>query len=104
MNKPDQPPKPFKSDGCTLSADMNFRHCCEAHDKLYWQGGTSVQRKQADLEFCDCIRKSGHPVFAWFYYLGVRAGGTPLLPTPWRWGFGWPWGRVPKGEAENSGD
>jgi hypothetical protein len=22
-------------------------------------------------------------------YRGVRAGGTPYLPTPYRWGYGW---------------
>jgi hypothetical protein len=24
---------------------------------------------------------------------GVRAGGSPSLPTPYRWGYGWPFGR-----------
>lgn len=23
------------------------------------------------------------------FYSGVRMGGTPWLPTPWRWGYGW---------------
>lgn len=22
-------------------------------------------------------------------YLGIRIGGSPWLPTPWRWGYGW---------------
>ncbi len=22
-------------------------------------------------------------------YIGVRIGGSPWLPTPWRWGYGW---------------
>ena len=24
---------------------------------------------------------------------GVRVGGTPYLPTKFRWGYGWPWPR-----------
>jgi len=24
---------------------------------------------------------------------GVRVGGTPYLPTRFRWGYGWPWPR-----------
>jgi hypothetical protein len=24
---------------------------------------------------------------------GVRAGGSPSLRTPFRWGYGWPFGR-----------
>jgi hypothetical protein len=24
---------------------------------------------------------------------GVRIGGTPYLPTRFRWGYGWPWPR-----------
>jgi hypothetical protein len=23
------------------------------------------------------------------FYAAVRVGGTPWLPTPWRWGYGW---------------
>jgi hypothetical protein len=23
------------------------------------------------------------------FYAGVRLGGAPWLPTPWRWGYGW---------------
>jgi hypothetical protein len=88
-----KPPKPFRTDGCTLSRDFNFRQCCEAHDLHYWRGGTRAQRKEADIAFRDCIRDSGHPYLAEIYYLAVRATASPYVPVPWRWGFGWPWPR-----------
>jgi len=25
---------------------------------------------------------------------GVRVGGMPYLPTPYRWGYGWPYPRL----------
>lgn len=25
---------------------------------------------------------------------GVRVGGAPWWPTPFRWGYGWPWPRT----------
>ena len=88
--------KRFVSDGCTLAPSLGFDHCCKEHDRAYWAGGTSAERKAADWAFRDCIRENGHPVLARIYSWAVRMGGTPLLPTPWRWGFGlcWPGGNV----------
>ena len=91
------PPKPFKSDGCTLAPRLNFKHCCIAHDRAYWMGGTRAQRKETDIAFRNCISAAGHPALAQLYYAAVRAAGSPMLPVPWRWGFGWPW---PKGYDE----
>jgi len=56
---------------------------------LYWAGGTVGDRLAADLALRECIAAANHEVLGELYYLGVRMGGTPNLPTPWRWGFGW---------------
>lgn len=40
-----------------------------------------------------CVVENGHPIVAFIMWIGVRIGGHPLLPAPWRWGYGWPWGR-----------
>ena len=69
--------------------DFDFADCCNRHDARYWSGGSALQRKQADLEFRSCVEQKGHKALAGIYYYGVRIGGTPYLPTPWRWGFGW---------------
>ena len=85
----DSPPKQCFVDGCTLVPDFNFKHCCDEHDIAYWKGGSLAQRKKADIEFRQCIANSNQFLLAGIYYFGVRVGGTPILPTPWRWGFGW---------------
>lgn len=85
----------FKFDGCscfpegTLKEPDLWEQHCLVHDYTYWKGGTRNERKQADLKFRDGIRSEGKPVIAQIAYTGVRIGGTPWLPTPWRWGFGW---------------
>ncbi|MDC0566569.1 hypothetical protein OAP01_00935 [Akkermansiaceae bacterium] len=53
------------------------------------RGGTWKERRDADRKLRDGIRCKGKPVIAQLAYVGVRVGGTPWLPTPWRWGFGW---------------
>jgi hypothetical protein len=55
----------------------------------YWAGGTADERKQTDRHFRECMAAADHRLLANLYYFGVRLGGTPYLPTPWRWGFGW---------------
>lgn len=55
-NEDATPPKPFKTDGCTLSPDFNFKHCCEDHDRTYWRGGAREQRREADIAIHDCVR------------------------------------------------
>lgn len=85
----------FKTDGCSLFPDgtlmerNKWHDCCVVHDVAYWQGGTSQQRKQADLKLEQCVAATGEPVIAKFMLLGVRLGGVPWLPTWYRWGFGW---------------
>jgi hypothetical protein len=84
--------KPFKSDGCTLFFDGNWRDCCVSHDKSYWQGGTQEERLEADKKLKECVSKHGHPYIASFMYMMVRIGGSSKMPfssyLPWRWGFG----------------
>ncbi len=88
-----RPPKPFVSDGCSLFPDGNYRTCCERHDLDYWCGGTVAQRRAADRDLQQCVAERGHPARSRLMFAGVRVGGVPWLPLPWRWGFGWPYGR-----------
>lgn len=91
--------RPFASDGCsdfpdgTPSQQDLWRHCCTAHDRSYWLGGTRAERLAADLELRRCVAGVGEPTVAALMLAGVRVGGTPWLPTRFRWGFGWPWPR-----------
>lgn len=91
---------PFSSDGCSAFPDGTwenkelFLDCCTLHDFAYWQGGTVEQRIKADQEFSQCISDIGQPELAQFMLVGVRVGGSPYWPTPFRWGYGWPY---PKG-------
>lgn len=63
----------FKSDGCTLAPDFNFRPCCDDHDYDYSKQCRT--RIEADKALRDCIKKAGHPVKAHIYYIGVRLFG-----------------------------
>jgi hypothetical protein len=92
--------QPFTTDGCSLFPDrsastgMDWRRCCVAHDLLYWRGGTPAERRSADLELRRCVdQETGDASMATLMYHGVRLGGTPYLPTPFRWGYGWGYGR-----------
>jgi hypothetical protein len=90
---------PFTTDGCSSFPDGTPKNknlwltCCIKHDLAYWQGGTHQQRLDADLELEQCVAKAGEPEIAKLMLQGVRAGGAPMLPTPYRWGYGWPFGR-----------
>ena len=92
--------QPFSTDGCSLFPDRapigraDWCHCCIVHDLAYWRGGTSEARLDADEELKACIHKaSGSKALANVMFAGVRVGGGPHLPTPYRWGYGWPFGR-----------
>ena len=87
---------PFTTDGCSggiyrsiFRADPPWLDCCVDHDKFYHMGGTRRQRRAADVELMVCVARNGHPIVAFIMWLGVRVGGHPLLPLPWRWGYGW---------------
>ena len=89
--------KPFVPDGCSCVADGprsdpdRWTPACTEHDQTYWKGGSRRDRLNADLQLKAQIKKSGYPLTSQIYFIGTRFGGTPYLPTPWRWGFGHPW-------------
>lgn len=83
------PPPTFKSDGCSLFPDGNYRDCCVAHDQAYFIGGSINDRRAADKELYRCVRSKGNgKLLASIIFAGVRIGGVSFLPTPFRWGFG----------------
>lgn len=87
---------PFTSDGCSQFPNGTFERqdlwlsCCEQHDFAYWRGGTYAQRIRADQALEACVAQLDEPVIATLMYMGVRVGGTPFVPTDFRWGYGWP--------------
>lgn len=89
--------KPFTSDGCSSFPDGTFEHkelwlqCCTAHDVAYWKGGTYNDRLEADKALQMCVHNVGEPEIALLMLAGVRVGGSPLWPTTYRWGYGWPY-------------
>jgi hypothetical protein len=103
--------KPFTTDGCSmfpdrsLSGKTDWCACCLAHDLAYWRGGTAAERLAADRELEHCVTTaSGSPALAETMLAGVRAGGGPYFITPYRWGYGWPYGRMyqPLSEQEDA--
>lgn len=99
--------KPFTSDGCSAFPDGTFTQqtlwlsCCAAHDLAYWQGGSYERRQIADNDLKLCVEKVGEPKIAMLMLAGVRVGGTPFLPTSFRWGYGWSYPRF-YGELSDS--
>lgn len=87
--------KPFVSDGCSMFPDGTlFQHrlwssCCFVHDFAYWKGGTYFERKRADFDLKFCVANKGKPRLALLIFVGVRLGGSPFSPMPFRWGYGW---------------
>ena len=106
--------RPFSTDGCSLFPDhsliskADWCQCCVAHDLAYWRGGTAEARLKADQELSACVRRlTGNKALAALMYSGVRTGGGPHFYTPYRWGYGWPFGRAyreltPEEEAKAS--
>ena len=98
---------PFTTDGCSLFPDGNFENktlwqdCCVQHDISYWQGGTREQRLKADEELRVCIIEvTGDRALAQTVFDGVRAGGSPIYPSWYRWGYGWSYGRMYRPQTE----
>jgi len=94
--------KPFTSDGCSMFPDGTFEQkklwlsCCTAHDYAYWQGGSYEERLFADEQLQLCVANVGQPQIANLMLAGVRVGGSPYLPTSFRWGYGWSYPRFYK--------
>lgn len=91
----------FTTDGCSLFPDRSslsktdWCACCLAHDLAYWRGGTFDERLAADRALQACVGAAAQgAVLPQLMYAGVRVGGAPVLPTPFRWGYGWPYGRL----------
>lgn len=90
--------KPFTTDGCSGGMSWAWKklfnkptpwECsCVIHDLQYWIGGTAKDRYNADLRLFKDVKERGYPIIAGLMFLAVRFGGTGLLPTPWRWGYG----------------
>lgn len=84
----------FTTDGCTLFLDGKWVTCCLEHDRAYWQGGLVKKRKEADRAFRSCVYEmSDSKALSLIMYSAVRVGGGPFIPVPWRWGYGWDFGR-----------
>ncbi len=90
----------FTSDGCSLFPDGTPKDrtlwcdCCFNHDIAYWRGGSADERNQADKTLRQCVlQRTGNKALAEMMYDGVRAGGSPVFPTWYRWGYGWKYGR-----------
>lgn len=84
----------FRSDGCTLFFDGTWAECCMTHDREYWQGGSANLRYQSDKSFARCVyEKTNNQYMSLGSYGIVRLFGMPYVATPWRWGYGWKFGR-----------
>ncbi len=84
-------PARFRSDGCTMFPDGNYRECCVSHDEDYYFGGSGKERWRSDKRLYKCVKaKRGwqNKIAAPVMWIGVRVGGVSFLPTPFRWGFG----------------
>jgi len=90
---------PFTSDGCSFYPDGTYadtnqwKHCCFDHDVAYWRGGTAEERLEADEALKQCVIETGAVDTAYLMFSGVRVGGSPDMPTEFRWGYGWPFFR-----------
>jgi hypothetical protein len=83
------PEEPFVTDGCSLWLDSDWVDpCCVEHDERYWCGGTVVERAAADVALRQCVDERASGFVAWLMWVGVRAGGHPVFPTGYRWGYG----------------
>lgn len=104
--------KPFTTDQCSGSPEgpkdnpNAWCDCCLQHDRDYWEGGTRADRRESDRELRNCVTNHGHPPRrSKFMYGVVRVMGSPFLPFPWRWGYGWRYfrnyGRLSDEEADS---
>ncbi|MDO3384669.1 FAD-binding oxidoreductase [Gilvimarinus sp. SDUM040013] len=85
----------FTTDGCSRFPDGTWadqqlwQNCCVQHDFAYWKGGSYSERAAADRELEACVAQLGESEIGLLMFLGVRIGGTPFVPTDFRWGYGW---------------
>lgn len=98
----------FKTDGCSgclmffIRRYWRLRHGCNPpwepdcvrHDTAYWVGGNAIDRVAADTKLVEAVARHGYPFLARIMFIGISVGGTPRLPLPWRWAYGWRWSRL----------
>ncbi len=91
----DPPPKPFKSDGCSMWFDkwqgVSLYPACFLHDLKYWAGypDENVERLIADAELMiDVARLLDSTFMAETMFHGVRLGGHEIFKRSFSWGFG----------------
>jgi hypothetical protein len=81
----------FTTDGCSIFPNSlwgkDLTSICIEHDMKYWVGGSKEERMDADLELKNQINGEIKYVGDLMYW-GTRVGGYAMLPTPWRWGYG----------------
>lgn len=87
------PERRFVTDGCTLWPDgwwtgRSWAACCVEHDALYWCGGSSEERKQADRALRQCVSQSYSSWMGGVMWLGTRSFAPYWIPAYWRWGYG----------------
>lgn len=80
---------PFTTDGCSMFPDGDYGGCCVQHDRAYWAGGSAMARLEADMALMQCVACRHGVMLAVVMFIGVRVGGAPWWPLPWRWGYGW---------------
>jgi hypothetical protein len=102
-----EPTLPFRFDGCSWSPDQlgswQWRDCCQRHDYAYWCGGSEADRERADRVFGECVAKEANGAVGWVMKTGVRAGGHPIVPLYFRWGYGHPYaGCYPETPAQGA--
>jgi len=107
-------PKPFISDGCSGGMSWFYKHvlrrrlpwekACVVHDRKYWLGGTPGMRKTADAALMRAVIRAGYPYCAILIFLAVRVFGSPYLPFPWRWAFGYRYGTGYRRHSEQKGE
>jgi hypothetical protein len=84
-----QPIRSFTTDGCSMFPDTESNQpCCIEHDIAYWCGGSAEARRKADAEFGRCVSENSNDLMGFVMEKGVRIGGHPFFPTPYRWGYG----------------
>jgi len=98
----EMPPNHFTTDGCSMWPNDGWVDCCIEHDIAYWCGGTSDDRQHADAALRDCVATRHHATLGRMMYWGVRVGGVPWQPFPWRWAYGWGCCRGYESRASNS--
>ena len=95
MNVPKNSLAPFATDGCSMWIDGTssqpwlWRHCCVAHDRDYWIGGTALERRASDQRLHKCVMDIAGKFMGDYMYTFVIPGGSPYWITPYRWGYGW---------------